>query len=1119
MSKRLLVLVAVAAVALALVYWLAQGFGTSVEGRSRPETAPAEKEEKPAPAPTRTNLESPLGLTEEAEPATALPSSTESTEAPAESSARRKAASLYEEELAKGRWVEGRVIFPEGTPVDEKAFILAKGRDFEHGPEHKVEVARDGSFRVAFSEKTKKGRLLLEARHLYLEKNSSFDVRDPVVPLVLEPRLGVLILGKLVLPEDGSIAEQDLSEASLQLHGDFNRKQETFFRNAKVEALAFEFAGLPADDTYSISLECQMAYARNVDGIQVEPGETRTLEIEVRRGVVIEGRVVDESGAPLSKVNVNANSQSQALDLTDWSLFTTAEDGTFRLQGLGPGEVTLHAMAQGFENFERELGALEEGEHLQGLELVLKRGFKIAGRVLWPDGTPADASVGVQIENPGRVGMHFFWNSNFQTEEDGTFEASGLVEGKYRVEARGVHTAEVKEPSPLTGKERTKKKRTTWRASAEHVEPGTSGLVLTLDPGLALYGTVKDDLGTPVDDFRIEARPEENGTFFGGVFPDDGIQRSFKDTGGSFELTGFSPGVWNVVAKAKGYGDSAPNEIAVPDDLANEVQLMLPRAARIEGLVLDPGGRPVARAGIVVSEGGDQRVYWNGSDTSSARADEGGSFVLEKVAPGAIQLHATSDLAAPSDKLELELAPGETRTGIELRLRTGGRITGKVVDANGRGEADHALRLHNWDFGLNESTSSGAAGEFVFENLPAGRYRLTAAPTATEISSIFGSSTNGNADALLERQLDLELAEGEAQHVVLSPPALKPVHLSGIVTIDGEPFGGVHLRASGGPEVRGNQTQTNQDGSYELTLPSPGTFQVNLWGRETQYSTQVEVPQASEFTFDIAFATGRISGRVRGPRGEPLAGIEIRAQLEAEHPGRWSSTSGTTASDSEGDYEITVPTGTYTIKAGHRGWDDPTPSSLAPASIESIAVTAGSHVKGIDLVLQQGGTIEGIVRKADGSALPAGVEVHVQDATDGWTQAEVDAAGRFHVEGVPPGQVYVTAEADGLTTREVVTFELRRDSIEEVVLELVPGTMTTARVVDATGAPISEGVEVVLVDPDGSEEPAGLWEELWWLGMLPPGEYKVRATWLGKTVEVAFELSGEAEREIEVRVE
>ena len=86
-----------------------------------------------------------------------------------EQPARVAVASERDAELARGLWVEGRVVFPPGTPPDERVEVVARGRKLKHGPPHAVRVAEDGSFRVAFGAGTKSGRLELKARYLYLE--------------------------------------------------------------------------------------------------------------------------------------------------------------------------------------------------------------------------------------------------------------------------------------------------------------------------------------------------------------------------------------------------------------------------------------------------------------------------------------------------------------------------------------------------------------------------------------------------------------------------------------------------------------------------------------------------------------------------------------------------------------------------------------------------------------------------------------------------------------------------------------------------------------------------------------------------------------------------------------
>src|SRR5262249_51611067 len=143
---------------------------------------------------------------EEPDSALAAPPSTDARASAGElAPARTPIASPREAELARAHWVEGRVLFPPGTPADEKAVVVARGKKFADGGNHRVEVAPDGRFRVAFSEKTLSGQLTLEARYVYLAKLGRWSAKEPDAPVTLEPVLGARIEGRLVLPAGASL--------------------------------------------------------------------------------------------------------------------------------------------------------------------------------------------------------------------------------------------------------------------------------------------------------------------------------------------------------------------------------------------------------------------------------------------------------------------------------------------------------------------------------------------------------------------------------------------------------------------------------------------------------------------------------------------------------------------------------------------------------------------------------------------------------------------------------------------------------------------------------------------------------------------------------------------------
>ncbi|MEQ1892608.1 MAG: hypothetical protein ABL998_08715, partial [Planctomycetota bacterium] len=61
------------------------------------------------------------------------PAAAPAPKTPAAPAARETRISPREEELARGIAVEGRVVFPPGTPADERVFVEARGRTFASG--------------------------------------------------------------------------------------------------------------------------------------------------------------------------------------------------------------------------------------------------------------------------------------------------------------------------------------------------------------------------------------------------------------------------------------------------------------------------------------------------------------------------------------------------------------------------------------------------------------------------------------------------------------------------------------------------------------------------------------------------------------------------------------------------------------------------------------------------------------------------------------------------------------------------------------------------------------------------------------------------------------------------
>src|SRR5262249_15464564 len=149
---------------------------------------------------------------------------------------------------------------------------------------------------------------------------------------------------------------------------------------------------------------------------------------------------------------------------------------------------------------------------------------------------------------------------------------------------------------------------------------------------------------------------------------------------------------------------------------------------------------------------------------------------------------------ADSERQGVELAAGESRTDLVLKLRVGARITGEVFDSDGKPESGQNVMCGaggGMTFGAGgRSTVSDESGGFVVEHVTPGKLTVTAMPSEDEMMKKVQSAEDETAFLGLLGQMrtqTLTVADGAEAHVVLGAKAKKPVRVSGIVSEAGNP--------------------------------------------------------------------------------------------------------------------------------------------------------------------------------------------------------------------------------------------------------------------------------------------------------------------------------------------
>ena len=989
------------------------------------------------------------------------------------------------DELAKAHWVEGRVRFPPGTPQDERAFVVARGRRFANGALHRSEVGPDGRFRVAFARKTGYGSLALEARYLYLTEPLRLAPRRTQEPVELKVELGARVLGRVV--PTGALAGRAVDLVGETVLADVRTSSGRSSRAGRVGAdLAFEICGVPAGELGVLEFRPQRALSVERPLGTIVPGGTTSVEVEVGPGARVRGRIVDPEGRAVAGASVTCSSRG---DAGRGSRRMDADaDGAFDLAGLPAGEATVRAVAEGYVSAEQRPGVIRDGD-VGEVVIALSRGLSVAGRVLGSDGAPA---AGAEVSLHAIDGRGFGARVD-RADDDGRFAIHGLraSDGPFRALASL--------PEPSDGAAVGTDERSTRSAArrprrvgyVDGVRPGTVDVEIALLRAEALAGRVVDDRGEALPRFSVTAR--HAGALGTERSREALVRETFLSPDGRFVLDGLHEGRWDVRAAAPGYRAPIEQRIDVP--ASGTLELRLVRSARVRGVVVDARGQPVAGAKVVLSSTpGDAALQ---PDSDSATSDAKGRFALE-AAPGAISVRANAQGLSPSSPFELALAAGDTRSDLVLRVPDGGRIAGHVLDGEGN-PAD------GWEVVLTDERGRSAGfertnadGSFLSEPLSPGAY-------AVVLGRQEGRRSVGRS------RVDAVVGENETVEVRLGGRSEGATRLHGTIRCGGTPLAGLAVTVRSEESVWARATtRTDDGGRYELEL-LPGRHTLSIYrdadGGLGGISLGVDVAVAGEpeLRRDVDLPSGSISGRVVDGDGRTLEHASLSAQ--AERGGKSFTVSAEIAPDGTFSFDC-LPPGRYRLSGD--AWGE---RSYASIVRNGVVVGEGARVEGLELHARPACSVNGIVRDPAGASL-VGVRVFAR-AESGELAADpahCDAAGRFSMRALQPGRTTFLARGGSRASSESAPVELTPDRRADVELVLGPGTALRVDVVGG-GAPCF----VRVVDAAGREVACGGSQERP-LAVLPPGDYRVVGTdEVGATAEASASLDGHAEATVSLR--
>jgi hypothetical protein len=485
-------------------------------------------------------------------------------------------------------------------------------------------------------------------------------------------------------------------------------------------------------------------------------GQTSTPEGVITGQVTMGGKAAP--GIPVALMPADPTFLNQRREPV--SRTTTGADGQFRITGIAPGQYNIVPLAPSlFGPITTNFGlpgksvTVAEGETVDGVDIALKPGGVITGRILDADSRPI---IGGRVnltylDSNGRKSPLFLPNFfMFETDDRGVYRIYGLPEGRYLISIGEANDENRGRFGPgRSSYNRVFHPDTTDEASAAVIDLSAgrevTGIDITVGRPEKSYEVtgriVEADTGKPVPNMRYSyGTVGDEGQLSGGIFVG-----TISDQKGEFHIGGVLPGRYAVYPTTFGennyYGD--PIIFDVRDGNVSGLEIKVRQGASISGKVVLEGTtdsdllNKMAQLEVAARQQTEMRI----PISAPTKINSDGSFKIVGLRPGKASVYLGFRSSKGFSLLrverngavqgnEFEIAPGEQVTNLNVIVGYGTGVVRGEVKFEG-GEMPQGARLFvmarrtdssNFQFRLPSQVD--IKGHFVIDGLSTGDYEL-----------------------------------------------------------------------------------------------------------------------------------------------------------------------------------------------------------------------------------------------------------------------------------------------------------------------------------------------------------------------------------------------------------